>query len=54
MDKDVFRCVECNEKATELHRDYSNGILKLSICVGSLLTSGGRLFNVNVSDFALS
>ncbi|XP_072299818.1 protein ARV1 [Eucyclogobius newberryi] len=27
-----FRCVECNEKATELHRDYSNGILKITIC----------------------
>ncbi|XP_029983657.1 protein ARV1-like [Sphaeramia orbicularis] len=32
MGKDVFRCVECNEKATELHRDYSNGILKITIC----------------------
>ncbi|CAL1585772.1 unnamed protein product [Knipowitschia caucasica] len=27
-----FRCVECNENATELHRDYSNGILKITIC----------------------
>ncbi|XP_061609909.1 protein ARV1 isoform X3 [Phyllopteryx taeniolatus] len=27
-----FRCVECNEKATELHRDYSNGILKITLC----------------------
>ncbi|KAM9354433.1 protein ARV1 [Pholidichthys leucotaenia] len=32
MEKDVFRCVECHEKATELHRDYSNGILKITIC----------------------
>ncbi|XP_071766665.1 protein ARV1 [Centroberyx gerrardi] len=32
MGKVVFRCVECNEKATELHRDYSNGILKITIC----------------------
>uniref|UniRef100_A0A3Q3INU9 Protein ARV n=2 Tax=Monopterus albus TaxID=43700 RepID=A0A3Q3INU9_MONAL len=32
MGKDAFRCVECNEKATELHRDYNNGILKLTIC----------------------
>ncbi|XP_034435888.1 protein ARV1 [Hippoglossus hippoglossus] len=32
MDKRVFRCVECNEGATELHRDYSNGILKITIC----------------------
>ncbi|XP_005803487.1 protein ARV1 [Xiphophorus maculatus] len=27
-----YRCVECNEKAAELHRDYSNGILKITIC----------------------
>lgn len=27
-----FTCVECNKKATELHRDYSNGILKITIC----------------------
>ncbi|XP_037100725.1 protein ARV1 [Syngnathus acus] len=27
-----FRCIECNEKATELHRDYSNGILKITLC----------------------
>ncbi|XP_026173786.1 protein ARV1 isoform X2 [Mastacembelus armatus] len=33
MEKHVFRCVECNEKATELHRDYSNGILKITICI---------------------
>uniref|UniRef100_A0A3P8VC80 Protein ARV n=1 Tax=Cynoglossus semilaevis TaxID=244447 RepID=A0A3P8VC80_CYNSE len=32
MDKNVFRCVECNEQATELHRDYSNGILTITIC----------------------
>ncbi|XP_029352391.1 protein ARV1 [Echeneis naucrates] len=32
MGKTVFRCVECNEKATELHRDYNNGILKITIC----------------------
>ncbi|KAM4713715.1 protein ARV1 [Anableps anableps] len=33
MGKDAFyRCVECNEKAAELHRDYSNGILKITIC----------------------
>ncbi|XP_063078383.1 protein ARV1 [Engraulis encrasicolus] len=28
----VFRCIECNEEASELHRDYSNGILKITIC----------------------
>ncbi|KAK1804847.1 hypothetical protein P4O66_003684 [Electrophorus voltai] len=27
-----FKCVECNADATELHRDYSNGILKIMIC----------------------
>ncbi|XP_070705479.1 protein ARV1 [Pempheris klunzingeri] len=32
MGKDDFRCVECNETAAELHRDYSNGILKITIC----------------------
>lgn len=32
MKKGDFRCVECNEKASELHRDYSNGILKITIC----------------------
>uniref|UniRef100_A0A668S530 Protein ARV n=1 Tax=Oreochromis aureus TaxID=47969 RepID=A0A668S530_OREAU len=32
MGKDDFRCIECNEKAAELHRDYSNGILKITIC----------------------
>ncbi|KAM6915598.1 protein ARV1 [Xenentodon cancila] len=32
MEKDVYRCVECNGKAAELHRDYSNGILKITIC----------------------
>lgn len=32
MEKEEFRCIECNEKATELHRDYSNSILKITIC----------------------
>uniref|UniRef100_A0A0E9V6C5 Protein ARV n=1 Tax=Anguilla anguilla TaxID=7936 RepID=A0A0E9V6C5_ANGAN len=27
-----YRCVECNSEAYELHRDYSNGILKITIC----------------------
>lgn len=35
---EVFRCVECNEKAKELHRDYSNGILKITICVRNILS----------------
>lgn len=38
MKKDDFRCVECNEEASELHRDYSNGILKITICVRSVLS----------------
>ncbi|XP_056151090.1 protein ARV1 [Lampris incognitus] len=32
MGKGVFRCVECNERTAELHRDYSNGILKITVC----------------------
>ncbi|XP_029903674.1 protein ARV1 [Myripristis murdjan] len=32
MDTGGFRCIECNEEAAELHRDYRNGILKLTIC----------------------
>ncbi|XP_072907700.1 protein ARV1 isoform X2 [Hemitrygon akajei] len=27
-----YRCVECNEEAMELHRDYSHGIIKITIC----------------------
>lgn len=27
-----YRCVECNEEALELHRDYSHGIIKITIC----------------------
>ncbi|XP_062857900.1 protein ARV1 [Trichomycterus rosablanca] len=32
MAKTTFKCVECNEDASELYRDYSNGILKITIC----------------------
>ncbi|XP_028809204.1 protein ARV1 [Denticeps clupeoides] len=28
----MFRCIECNQDANELHRDYKNGILKITIC----------------------
>ncbi|XP_051954599.1 protein ARV1 isoform X1 [Xyrauchen texanus] len=28
----VLKCIECNADANELHRDYSNGILKITIC----------------------
>ncbi|XP_038671565.1 protein ARV1 [Scyliorhinus canicula] len=27
-----YRCVECGEEAPELHRDYSHGIIKITIC----------------------
>ncbi|XP_048456675.1 protein ARV1 isoform X2 [Rhincodon typus] len=27
-----YRCVECNEEAQELHRDYSHGVIKITIC----------------------
>lgn len=36
MEKFPFKCVECHEDATELHRDYKNGILKLTICVSTV------------------
>ncbi|KAL7872483.1 hypothetical protein SRHO_G00074660 [Serrasalmus rhombeus] len=32
MAKLAFKCIECTEDASELHRDYSNGILKITIC----------------------
>ncbi|XP_051909247.1 protein ARV1 [Hippocampus zosterae] len=32
MAEAAFRCIECNEKAAELHRDYTNGILKITLC----------------------
>ncbi|KAK3506583.1 hypothetical protein QTP70_010014 [Hemibagrus guttatus] len=28
----AFKCIECNEEASELYRDYSNGIVKITIC----------------------
>lgn len=43
MKKDDFRCVECNEEASELHRDYRNGILKITICVRSVLSLCSRV-----------
>ncbi|CAB1342923.1 unnamed protein product [Coregonus sp. 'balchen'] len=33
MGKGFFRCVECIKDAHELRRDYSNGILKINICI---------------------
>ncbi|XP_029450055.1 protein ARV1 isoform X2 [Rhinatrema bivittatum] len=28
-----YKCVECSKEAAELYRDYSRGILKLTICI---------------------
>ncbi|KAJ7342229.1 hypothetical protein JRQ81_009745 [Phrynocephalus forsythii] len=27
-----YRCIECNQKATELYKDYQRGVLRISIC----------------------
>ncbi|KAM5144151.1 protein ARV1 isoform 1-T1 [Callospermophilus lateralis] len=27
-----YRCIECNEEARELYRDYRHGVLKITIC----------------------
>nr|XP_044614955.1 protein ARV1 isoform X1 [Equus asinus]XP_044614963.1 protein ARV1 isoform X1 [Equus asinus] len=28
-----YRCIECNQEASELYRDYNHGVLKITICV---------------------
>ncbi|KAK6488985.1 protein ARV1 isoform X1 [Huso huso] len=28
----LYKCIECTQEANELHRDYSNGVLKITIC----------------------
>ncbi|XP_075833779.1 protein ARV1 isoform X1 [Microtus pennsylvanicus] len=28
----LYRCIECNREARELYRDYSHGVLKITIC----------------------
>lgn len=28
-----YRCIECNQEARELYRDYNHGVLKITICV---------------------
>ncbi|NXG24384.1 ARV1 protein, partial [Grallaria varia] len=28
----AYRCIECNEEAVELYRDYQRGVLRISIC----------------------
>lgn len=28
-----YRCIECNQEAKELYRDYKHGVLKITICV---------------------
>lgn len=30
-----YRCIECNQEASELYRDYNHGVLKLTICVSA-------------------
>ncbi|XP_060762830.1 protein ARV1 isoform X1 [Neoarius graeffei] len=32
MARTAFKCIECNEEASELYRDYCNGIVKITIC----------------------
>lgn len=32
----LYRCIECNREARELYRDYSHGVLKITICVSAL------------------
>uniref|UniRef100_F6XQP7 Protein ARV n=1 Tax=Equus caballus TaxID=9796 RepID=F6XQP7_HORSE len=27
-----YRCIECNQEANELYRDYNHGVLKITIC----------------------
>ncbi|XP_058881255.1 protein ARV1 isoform X3 [Acipenser ruthenus] len=29
----LYKCIECSQEANELHRDYSNGVLKITICI---------------------
>ncbi|XP_012978013.1 protein ARV1 isoform X2 [Mesocricetus auratus] len=29
----LYRCIECNREAQELYRDYSHGVLKITICI---------------------
>ncbi|XP_043333091.1 protein ARV1 isoform X2 [Cervus elaphus] len=28
-----YRCIECNQEAKELYRDYNHGVLKITICM---------------------
>ncbi|XP_032098244.1 protein ARV1 isoform X2 [Sapajus apella] len=28
-----YRCIECNQEAKELYRDYNHGVLKITICI---------------------
>uniref|UniRef100_A0A8C8YPW9 Protein ARV n=1 Tax=Prolemur simus TaxID=1328070 RepID=A0A8C8YPW9_PROSS len=28
-----YRCIECNQEAKELYRDYKHGVLKITICI---------------------
>ncbi|XP_069462998.1 protein ARV1 isoform X2 [Ambystoma mexicanum] len=29
----VYRCIECSQLSVELYRDYSHGVLKITICI---------------------
>ncbi|XP_066239105.1 protein ARV1 isoform X2 [Saccopteryx leptura] len=29
----TYRCIECNQEAKELYRDYKHGVLKITICM---------------------
>lgn len=35
-----YRCIECNQEAKELYRDYNHGVLKITICVSCQLWGG--------------
>lgn len=35
-----YRCIECNQEASELYRDYNHGVLKLTICVSARVGEG--------------
>lgn len=36
----LYRCIECNREARELYRDYSHGVLKITICVSAPVGAG--------------
>lgn len=38
-----YRCIECNQEAKELYRDYNHGVLKITICVSGPVWGRGVL-----------